>query len=241
MTIEEDMLMAYVDGELDAAAAARVETALANDPELKARFDAMQALRGTLSEHYDPVLDEPVPARLEALIRPARAARPRATAANPVSQWLDRLRQGWQAPQWAAVAAALVLGVLAGTQLGIPGDRSILTVENGRLAPGGPLAAALDRPGPGRGDIAVQVSFRRADGRYCRTFTASDTAGIACRDAGAWQIELAAPAAGQETEIRTAGSALPPAVLEHMDVLIEGDALSAEEEISAAERGWRPE
>ena len=63
------MLLAYVDGELDAAARADVDAAIAVDPQLAQRVQQQQALRQMLSATYDPVLDEPMPARLLAAAR----------------------------------------------------------------------------------------------------------------------------------------------------------------------------
>lgn len=239
MTIGEDKLMAYVDGELDAADNARVEAALAEDATLRERVETMRTLRGELADHFNPVLSEPMPDRFEALVRSGGNSSTGAAAGGP--GWRERLLEGWRAPQWAALAAALILGVGVGTQFAGDGTETPFTVEDGRMTASVRLAGALDRPGPGQGDIAVQVSFRRSDGGYCRTFTASGTAGIACRENDAWQLEMLAPATAQDTQIRTAGSALPPAVLERLDTLIEGDALSADEEAEAAERGWRPQ
>lgn len=237
--IGEDEIMAYVDGELDAATVSRVEAAMAEDAALRDRVETMRALRGRLADHFNPVLSEPVPQHLGTLVR--SSARQTAPEAGSGSGWLARLLDGWGTPQWTALAAALVLGIGVGTQFGGDGSPSPFVLEDGRMTAGPQLTAALDRPGPGGEDIAVQVSFRAVDGRYCRSFTASGTAGIACREDEAWQLDMLAPAHVQDTQIRMAGSALPAPVLERLDAMIAGEALSADEEAQAAERGWRGE
>ena len=71
MTISDDTLMAYADGELDAAAAAEVEQALRQDPALAERVRAQRALRARLQATFGAELAEPVPERLQrALVAP---------------------------------------------------------------------------------------------------------------------------------------------------------------------------
>ena len=64
MTISEEILMAYADGELDAATRASVEAAMQEDPEIRKRVAGHRALRETMRGAFSAVLDEPVPDRL---------------------------------------------------------------------------------------------------------------------------------------------------------------------------------
>src|SRR5512135_2932910 len=118
MQISEETLMAYADGELDAAAAAQVEAAIRGDPELAARLARQRTLRARLRDAFDAELAEPVPQRLvDAAMRPA----PAASKVVP----LDAARQGragraghafaWRrASLPLAAAASLLLGIGAG-------------------------------------------------------------------------------------------------------------------------------
>ncbi len=72
MTISTQQLLAYADGELDAAEARAVEAAIAADPLLAARLEAEKHLRATLKGHLDPVAQEPVPEAFAAMIAAAR-------------------------------------------------------------------------------------------------------------------------------------------------------------------------
>jgi anti-sigma factor RsiW len=105
--IGEEDLHAYVDGALSEERRAQVERALEQNPELAARISDYFSLNNMFHERYDRVLSEPVPKRLQA---PA-----------PKRRWLDAAN--W--PQFAGMAAALVLGVGigVGTQMGraVPG------------------------------------------------------------------------------------------------------------------------
>ncbi|GAA5177711.1 anti-sigma factor [Niveibacterium umoris] len=97
--LSPDTLQAWVDRQLDAEAAARVAAAIADDQVQTATVAAWVMQRDALHTAFDPVLDEPIPARLLA------AARPR--------------RRPWAALS-AAAAAGLVAGVLAGYALPRP-------------------------------------------------------------------------------------------------------------------------
>ena len=98
---DRDTLMAYVDGQLTPARRADVERYLAHEAELaaaapqqaskaaitaaSAEVAALQAQRQALHDALDPLLDEPVPARL--LQRPVPPARHWARAAS-IAMWL---------------------------------------------------------------------------------------------------------------------------------------------------------
>ena len=105
--IGEEELHAYVDGTLSDERRAQVERALEQSPELAARVSDYFSLNNLFHDRYDRVLSEPVPKRLQP---PA-----------PKRRWLDAAN--W--PQFAGMAAALVLGVGigVGTQMGkdVPG------------------------------------------------------------------------------------------------------------------------
>src|SRR3546814_15587197 len=68
MQIDDDRLMAYADGELDAAERQAVKQALAEDPGLRETLAEQQRLRATPSGHYGPVAAEAVPDRLLAVL-----------------------------------------------------------------------------------------------------------------------------------------------------------------------------
>jgi hypothetical protein len=69
MSISNETLMAYVDGELDPAARTEVEAAMLRDAEIERRVDEYRKLREKLKAAYEPVLAEPVPERLLAVLR----------------------------------------------------------------------------------------------------------------------------------------------------------------------------
>src|SRR5260370_6559573 len=71
MTISDENLMAYADGELDAAARAAVELAMREDPQIEKRVAAHRTLRRKVQAAYSAELSEGIPERL---LTAARAA-----------------------------------------------------------------------------------------------------------------------------------------------------------------------
>jgi hypothetical protein len=68
-SLPDEKLMAYADGQLDAAEREEVEAAIASNPEVARRVEQHRALRKKLSAAFDPVLLETVPDRLVAVTR----------------------------------------------------------------------------------------------------------------------------------------------------------------------------
>jgi hypothetical protein len=244
MTFSDETLNAYVDGELDAATRAALEAAMATDSQLAPRIARQRALRAQVRAAFAPVLTEPVPERLLASVRgaPGRAGNVVAFHARP--------RPRWSWPQWGAMAASLIVGVLLGPLLLRPSaPQAPLETSGGRVLASGALAGALSQQlassQPPGAPVAIGVSFRARSGGYCRTFLlreAQPLAGLACRAGPAWQVVALAQSElpGTGSGYRQAGSALPPAVSRTLDELILGEPLDAAGETTARAAGWKP-
>lgn len=231
MAIDDEMLMAFVDGELDEIGRARVERALAADPALKARLEAQQRLRARLAAHYAPAVEEEVPERLRAMLETNVVDLPR------------RARPLWQSA--AALAATLLLGLAIGRTLLVPGAPASgpIAVEGGAMVARGTLAEALDGQlaSAQAADAAIRigVSFARGDGRLCRTFDSEAAAGVACRTDGGWQVMMtAAGSGGQRGEFRQAGSE-SLLVQQAAQEMMAGEPLDDRGERRARDSGWR--
>lgn len=248
--IDDDMLQAYVDGELDAAAAAGIDAALAQDDLLARRVQQARALRAQLKAAFDPVLDEPVPAHLAALLRPASVQAPIAptslptrTARRGFGVGRHRASRRWWVPGAAVAASIAVLATALWWKQG--GD--LVRMHDGQQFAAGTLSNALDQslasdPDP-QASIAIGLSFRSADGSICRSFvqrTRPAMAGLACHEPAGWSLAVLSaaekPAGG---ELRQAASALPPAVQAAIDARIKGEAFDAKQERAARDAGWR--
>jgi len=247
MTFSDEMLMAYVDRELDDAATAAIDAAIAQDAELAARVERQRRLRLSVHAAFEPVLHEPMPKRLldAASVAGATSQRvPRAAAAPRRWTWFE----------WGAMAASVALGVFIGgafigdARRGPPVVAGAdLVAQHGRLLARGALARALSEQlaSTQRPDAPVRIglTFVSAAGEYCRTFALEKgaTAGLACSGAGEWRIQVIAQAdrAVKSGEYRMAAAELPPAVLRAIEDRIQGGALDADAERAAQQRGWR--
>jgi hypothetical protein len=239
----DEMIMAYVDGELDADAVAAVERAIRADPAVARAVTRARSLRERVRQAYEPVLSERVPERLATLAPTPMHAR--AVQDSSRSRHAGRARGAWRGPQWAAMAASLVLGVLLAPRLHEAiAPPQLHATQQGMVADGA-LARALDAQlaaqAEAAGRVEVGLSFRGHDGHYCRSFTLAEQAlaGLACRDArGTWRIAAVAQATPASGDLRPAATALPPAVLAEIDARLAEDPLDADDERAARDAGW---
>ena len=229
MTDEEEFF-AWLDGELDSGAAARVEARVAADPALTEQARAHRALGQELRGAFDPVLAAPVPDRIAAPPIDFLAARGRHSSP----------RLG--IPQWAAMAATLALGVGLGTVAGDRGGAPV-TIDGGRMVAAAALGDALDTQlasaSEPRGAMRIGLSFRDRNNALCRSFQGEGASGLACRDGNQWRIEgmygAEAPAA---SDYRMAAGS-DPRLAALIDSVIAGEPLDAAGERAALANGWR--
>ncbi|MFL5332512.1 MAG: RT0821/Lpp0805 family surface protein [Geminicoccaceae bacterium] len=186
--VDNATLVAFVDGELKAAAMARVQDALAAEPQLQERAEKLRAVDAALDAAFAPILAEPLPA-LALTDRPPAVLAPRP---------LPRRGIGWAV---AAGVGGLIVGFGAG-QLGpdlAPADAPVAAAAIQAQLPQvlesqvSGTTVAFNDPFQGvTGTVKPLNTFVNADGRYCRTFEAHATnedgsltsRGVACRDDG---------------------------------------------------------
>ena len=247
MTVPDETLMAYADGEVDAATRAIVEAAMRDDPEVRRRVAQHQALREAVKGAFAAVIDEPVPPRLIAAARgtPDGNVVDLAGARNAAAVNAPRRGLRWQP---AAMAASLLLGLALG-YLGWRGSNTLVTVSaNGELVAGAGLAEALssqlaaDHP---PGTVATTgLSFRAKTGDYCRTFSLTAThanSGLACREGGSWKLKVLAQSPetpANSSGFRPAASADFAAVRAAVEESIDGEPLDQAGEIAARRGNW---
>jgi len=221
---EDERIVAFLDDELDAQARAEFSERIRADASLSAQVERHRRVKTLVGSTFKPVAGEPTPQTWSDAI----------LAVGQAGGFHPRQRA------WAAMAACLVAGVLAG-RLAWP-TQDVLA-PGARV--GGEIATALDRQGSATAaPVRIGLSFRRGDGRYCRTFTsiAAEVAGLACREKDGWLAQTVTVwRAGPDTSYRQLGSSTPSAVLASVDELIAGAPLTAEQEVRARGQGWRPD
>jgi len=256
--MDDETLMAYADGELDAAAAAQVAATAAAEPAVAARIAMFRRTRAALATHRTaPPLPDALAGTLAARIRTATSGQFVTTPGGadvkvvPLSQ---RRAIAW--PVALAASLALAVGLGAGLRLGAPDPVA-----------SGAQVAALDVPGLGTAlgtlpagermsladgtELAMVASFRALDGALCREFETvrdgSDTlVAVACLDmpeaSAMWDVRFALAAAADS------GGYAPASSIEALEVWLDvagmSDPLTLADEAAAladvASRGVGP-
>jgi anti-sigma factor RsiW len=72
LTLRDELIMAYADGELDSPLADCIRQAVASDPAIRSRHAVYAGTRKALAHAFDEVLTEPLPARLTKTLRRPR-------------------------------------------------------------------------------------------------------------------------------------------------------------------------
>jgi hypothetical protein len=243
MTVTDEELMAYVDGELDAARRELLRQEIAASTDLAQRVAEQQALRDRLRHAFDRTLNEPVPSRLTNLPSRARVVGFRSAVRHRPSRiaWLSGL----------ALAAAIVLGIALGPMLpNLVRERPNIVSFGADVAAGGALADALSRrlasEQSSSDSIRLGVSFLAKSGEYCRTFISrrgdGALAGMACRQGAEWRIDALQSVAivpGDSNGYRQAATSLPSMILQAAEVAMTGDPLDAHGEKEARDHHWR--
>jgi len=227
--IEDEDFFAWLDGELEGEAAASVAALVAANPELSARADEHRRLAAGLRTAFEPVMEEAgIPPRFEAAPVVDFGARPRG-------------RDWFGVPQWAALAATLAIGLVAGQFVG---DRSVAPIEsrNGTIVAAASLDRALDSQLASAGlsdGVRIGLTFLDRQGSICRSFSDGAADGLACRAEGNWQIRgLFQGAEGRAGDYRMA-AADDPGLTALIDETIAGEPFDAATERAALERGRR--
>jgi hypothetical protein len=244
MSVSDEELMAYVDGELDAGRRVAVEREIAANSGLAVRVAAQQALRERLHRALDSTLNEPVPKRLSEAVRGSSVVDFRGASSRKRQRQLVMT-------YWLAAAASLVLGVLIGPWIPrLSGEQPDIVTRGSSLVADGTLAEALSQrlaseQSPSE-RVRLVMSFVSDSGEYCRTFVANrqedSTTGIACLKSDAWRIralDTAAAAAGEHGIYRQAATPLSPLILQAIESSMVGQPLDADGEAAARNKGWR--
>ena len=192
--IEDQRLVAYVDGELDAAAARAVEAAMAADPKLAKTIAALRAEGALIRAAYQEPLRGEAPERLIAAVDAAfaerRAERQAGRSGLAGSAGRAAGRTWIRHPAFGAIAASIVAVVvgLAGADYfaGRGAERELARLEALRAADQEMIEAAISvalethvsgeparwhNPDSGsRGSVEPLRTFKISTGQWCREY-----------------------------------------------------------------------
>ena len=251
--LSDEILVAYVDGELAPERAAEVAAALADDADARQTVEVFRQSAEAAKNAYDAVASQPVPDRL------LKAIGAPVTTDDAVVDLASRRRpaRGWRAALPLAASIALIVGLGAGYLLArlaetpAGGFEMALNDILESHASGAPVAWR-DPTGDDAGDITAVATFKGKSGLFCREFERSrPTAagdnlafGVACRATdGRWHVEALIAAQvqtppGGDTYVPAAGPDNEP-IDDLIDGLMAGGPLTPEEEKALIGNGWR--
>jgi hypothetical protein len=233
--LTDDVLCAYLDGELSPEARAALERQLPGEPGARVRLDRLRESDDRLRRAFAL----PSAAATDPLVRLLTTDAP---AGNVVPMRASRLRRA-AAPIGLALAAT-VAGLAIGFGMRGAVDAPTENTAASSLAISSSLHDALDRnvSGQQRAGVTVLLTFRLENGTLCRQFEIVDGAGsaegVACRNADKrWQVsgwhEMPRDLGGYRT---AAGDESPIEAM--VDALDASGTLSPEEEAQEIRRGW---
>lgn len=216
--VTNEMLMAFVDGEVDATTREKIEAALQSDPELRAKAAVFEATGRSIADVFDPILSHPL-SQLQERIPVAGKAGSAASIAQeqqprPANffRWFSGL---FEAPTTLSMAVALSAVFLGGLGLGllvktgiVPSSTlgaDLVAFRDDGLVATGSLNHTLESLGSGSkfaksvsGEQELEIkpilTFRDQAGRFCREYevaypASSRFAGLACRTIqGNWKV-----------------------------------------------------
>lgn len=238
--LNDELLCAYMDGELDPATRARVEQALVDDAGARVRLERMRVADERLKAEIPLPALQPNDPLSERIL----GGKPIAPASRPPLRWGAAI----------AALAAGISGVVVGFVLSRPQETRIVPIVASAPSPSLSgasssqlLLAALENGESGKmaveGDRSVQIilTFESEDGRYCRAFGSHDAKasaeGVACRSDGQWQVVAWDGTADPNEGFRAAGAS--ELIDDAMDRLGGSAALEVADERALIEQQWR--
>ncbi len=263
--LPDEILMAYADGQLDAAERARVKELIGQDQEASARLEIFQATGRDLASVFGEHVNSPLPERLSRLALYAQPL-PAKTGRSGLGRFAAALRNFARPRPFglAAASALLMVGIGVGWFLRDAGESGspmsglgLVQVESdGRTVARGPLNVALNSLPSSKETlvpfaagkvlrVAIKLSFRNHEKDYCRQYEAGLTGsenfgGIACHSDGEWRIKLQAQLGpGRPSTGRTAPAGAEGLSLQEAVMSwIDGEALNKQDEGAMILRGW---
>ncbi|MGH8193968.1 MAG: hypothetical protein ACREQ8_06155 [Woeseiaceae bacterium] len=257
--LDDELLSAYLDGELSQPQADELTSRVAREPELAERLEAMRSVDKAAVAAFRAVDERQIPERILDLMGEDEEARrsDAGEASNVVQIRRPAINRFIQPPVAIAASVALVVGFYLRALLGDGGapDREVVAVYASRIPAGSDLRVVFERNLSGESinlsdrRVAEPVlTFRGVDGNYCRqvriTGAAKSADALACRRDGNWEVEVvsfdAAASAAPESPYGQASSGGAAAMRGTIERLIgQEPPLDRTEEAEIMGKGWQ--
>ena len=232
MDLNDELLCAYMDGELERGELERVAQALERDAGARLRLARMQTSDARLRAEIPLAVHQESDSLARRILETERAPKgaPRArrfaswTSGLAIAAGLGGVALGYLLSQAGSAETRLALGGFA--------QGSLLTALE-HAQSGGTLAQGAD-------GATMILTVEAQDGRYCRLFRlrehGSAGEGVACREGGDWRVMAWDATVIDGAEFRTAGAnAVMDAALDRLG----GEALAPLSEQGLIVVGWK--
>lgn len=245
--INDEVLSAFMDGELDAAVALNVREAIKEDAALGERLAELTCADELVKTHAHALDQQPLPAELLQRLEASQSLTQ--SRVIPVDFMRRRLRSGFHRglhliQHHQAVAASVV--VMLGLMAFVVGRSDYQTVPNmSEYVP--VLASSMSGETITLDDsntLITRFSFQHENGHYCRQYRlqtpGQSTENIACRGDQGWMVIASLDAALADGGEYQPASQLP-AMESLLDAMMPGAPLSLTEENHLIQNSWRGE
>lgn len=269
MTLTDEKLSAYLDGELPSEEMDRITDEIATDQTLVARLETLRASDAWLSRQFAAADEKPIRADTLDLIKQfdnkqtstqvKAQENSNVVTLKPNSRWASMTEHlSWG--HAVAASVALFIGVGAGWQLGETGrsGSDFATLQTaGLILPASPLYDVLETT-PSLETVSLDretatatalMTFESTDGGYCRELqistASSHSRSIACRTGVNWLVKAtiasSGPAPTSGSDFIPASSAESALIDQTVVSLMKDDALSSKDESRLISKGWQPD
>lgn len=235
--ITDEMITAWLDGEVSPKERLAIEAAISASPELGMRVARLSRADRMLAPAYAETLGAPIPKRFEDLL-----AEPKAVARTSIWSQLSQML----APRPMAIAcASMVFGIAVGGLVlsRAAGGPAFEAMADGQLVANREMAMNLaSTQSGGEGALRIRLSLVDDAGQYCRQFETASAAGLACLDGGGWKVDTltsASRSAGADGLYVMADGSPDPAIAAALQRRGVREVLDREHEAAAIAAGWK--
>ncbi len=236
--ITDEMITAWLDGEVSPKERQAIEGAIAASPQLGMRVARLSRADRMLAPAYAETLSAPIPKRFEDLLAEPKAAIARTSIWSQLSQVLS--------PRPMAIAAAsMVFGIAIGGLVlsRAAGGPAFEAMADGQLVANHQMAMNLaSTQSGGEGALRIRLSLVDDAGQYCRQFETASAAGLACLDGGSWKVDTltsGSRSAGADGLYVMADGTPDPAIAAALQRRGVREVLDREHEAAAIAAGWK--
>jgi len=256
--LTDELIMAYVDGELEKELARQVREAIGEHPELLRRAQMFRDSANMLQGIYDAPLHEAIPERLIESVKNSQQRNPGLRVRNFLTSFL-------RIPAWQpAHGVAFILILLFGAAMGYLGS-GMISPRNGSfpiMLTSEGFSQGLERTASGRtfslDGHSIQVTpiatFLDKSGRYCRQYEIMSrkdgrinfAQGVAFRNqSGRWQMWIYVASGSPGGSIKTESNTYVPAggrdnsFNQMIDQIMASRPLTPQQEKKIIREGWK--